>query len=56
MEIRTKLQILVRPAGQEETSLKNVKMNEQLAQWADMGTSLNLACLRSRSERNGAEA
>lgn len=56
MEIRTKLQILVRPARQEETNLKNVKMNEQLTQWPEVGTSLNLACLSSRSERNGAEA
>lgn len=36
-EIRTKLQILVRPARQEETSPENVK-NEQLKERPEVGT------------------
>lgn len=56
MERRTKLQILVRPAGREETRPKNIKKNEQLKQQPEVGTLLTWARLKSRTESSGAEA
>ena len=44
------------PAREEETSPENMKMNEQLTQCPEVGTSSNLACLRRRTKGKGAEA
>lgn len=55
-EIRTKLQILVRPARREETSPENVQRNERLKHRPEAGTQWHSEYLRNRTESRGTEA
>lgn len=55
-KIRTKLQILVRPARREETSPENIKRNERLKHRPEAGTQWHSEYLRSGTESRGTGA